>query len=155
MFGVIFVFCLCFTGVATLRQRPFLVGCCRKVFLLDTQKEPKRCPLLPIAREARPRGCSPLGTPKMWSENAKAKKCRSAAFFLTPLRPLPIDPSGAKFLIGVGADSISARGVYHCHPTARADMESAPTVNRKFCNKGKVLWRGQDPSLRDQWVRGV
>ena len=29
---------------------------CREVFLLDTQKEPKRCPLLPIAREARLRG---------------------------------------------------------------------------------------------------
>ena len=47
-------------------------------------------------RNPRLRGCSPLRTPKMWSENAKAKKCRSAAFFLTPLRPLPIDPSGAK-----------------------------------------------------------
>ena len=56
----------------------------------------------------------------MWSENAKAKKCRSAAFFLTPLRPLPIDPSGAKFLIGVGADSISARWCLRKRKTARA-----------------------------------
>ena len=58
---------------------------------------------------------------------------------------------------------------------ARADIESAPTVNRKFCNnarlhgasgtppptnrqkscnKGKAPWRGQDPSLRGQWVKG-
>ena len=52
-------------------------------------------------------GARPLGTPKMWSENAKAKKCRSAAFFLTPLRPLLIDPSGAKCLYPryVGADA--------------------------------------------------
>ena len=28
----------------------------RQVFLLDTQKEPKKCPLLPIAREARLKG---------------------------------------------------------------------------------------------------
>ena len=32
------------------------MGFFRQVFLLDTQKEPKKCPLLPIAREARPRG---------------------------------------------------------------------------------------------------
>ena len=57
---------------------------------------------------------------------------------------------------------------------ARADMESAPTMNRtlgnnakspgasgtppptiyaKGCNHGGVLWRGQDPSLQHQWAR--
>nr|DAW04480.1 MAG TPA: hypothetical protein [Bacteriophage sp.] len=36
------------------------------MFLLEPQKEPKKVPLLPIAREARPRGYSPLGTPKLW-----------------------------------------------------------------------------------------
>ena len=88
---------MCFYGRCHLAATPFfLMGFFREVFLFDTKKEPKKCPLLPIAREARPRGCSPLGTPIMWSENAKAKKCRSAAFFLTPLRPLPIDPSGVK-----------------------------------------------------------
>ena len=54
---------------------------------------------------------SPLGTPKGRSENAKAKKCRSAAFFLTLLDPSTFDHSGAKFSVAVGADSISARGV--------------------------------------------
>ena len=39
---------------------------------------------------------SPLRTPIMWPEDGKAKKCRSAAFFLTLFRPLPFDPSGAK-----------------------------------------------------------
>ena len=33
-----------------------LTSFCRQLFLLDTQKEPKRCPLLPIAREARLKG---------------------------------------------------------------------------------------------------
>ena len=55
----------------------------RQVFLLDTQKEPKRCPLLPIAREARLRGYSPLRTPKRRVREKNPKKCRSAAFFLT------------------------------------------------------------------------
>ena len=32
---------------------------------------------------------SPLGTPKLWSKDPKAKKCRSAAFFLTLLNPSP------------------------------------------------------------------
>ena len=48
-------------------------------------------------RNPRPRGCSPLGTPKRWSSAKKAKKRRSAALFLTLFRLSPIDPSGAKF----------------------------------------------------------
>ena len=40
-------------------------------------------------RNPRPRGYSPLGTPKRWSANEKAKKCRSAAFFLTLFRRPP------------------------------------------------------------------
>ena len=83
-------------GPAYLAAGPFIMGCSRQVFLFDTKKEPKKCPLLPIAREARLRGCSPLRTPIMWSEDGKAKKRRSAAFFLTLFRPLPFDPSGAK-----------------------------------------------------------
>ena len=63
---------------------------------MDTQKEPKRCPLLPIAREARLRGYSPLRTPKGRSSAKKAKKRRSAALFLTLFYPSPFDPSGAK-----------------------------------------------------------
>ena len=74
----------------------FLMGHFRQVFLLEPQKEPKRVPLLPTAREARPRGCSPLGTPKVWSKKQKAKTCRSAARFLTLFTSSPIDPSGAK-----------------------------------------------------------
>ena len=65
-------------------------------FLLDTQKEAKRCPLLSIAREARLRGCSPLRTPKGRSSSKKAKPCRSAARFLTLFCFSPIDPFGAK-----------------------------------------------------------
>ena len=71
---------------------------CLYVFLLETQKEPKRSPLLPIAREARPRGCSPLGTPKLWSRIKKAKPCRSAARFLTLFCFSPSGPSGANFM---------------------------------------------------------
>ena len=95
-------------GPAYLAAGPFIMGCSRQVFLFDTKKEPKKCPLLPIAREARLRGCSPLRTPIMWSEDGKAKKRRSAAFFLTLFRPLPFDPSGAKFhstTHSVGADA--------------------------------------------------
>ena len=88
---------------------------CREVFLLDTQKEPKRCPLLPTAREARLRGYSPLRTPKRRSKKQKAKTCRSAARFLTLFTSSPIDPSGAKFhstTHSVGADA--------CHRPAPA-----------------------------------
>ena len=48
-----------------------------------------------------------LGTPKGWSKCPKAKKCRSAAFFLTLLVPSPIDPSGAEI---AGVESGSPRG---------------------------------------------
>ena len=55
---------------------------------------------LAVPRQRTPaQGARPLGTPKRWSFDEKAKKCRSAAFFLTPLRPLPIDPSGAKIFL--------------------------------------------------------
>ena len=85
----------------------FMMGCFRQVFLFDTKKEPKKCPLLPIAREARLRGCSPLRTPKRRSRSKKAKKRRSAAFFLTLFHFSPIDPSGAECLYphSVGADA--------------------------------------------------
>ena len=73
-----------------------LMGFFRQVFLFDTKKEPKKCPLLPTAREARLRSCSPLRTPKRWSRGEKAKTCRSAARFFTLFRPSPIAPSGAK-----------------------------------------------------------
>ena len=39
-----------------MRQGLLLEGFFREVFLFDTKKEPKKSPLLPIAREARPRG---------------------------------------------------------------------------------------------------
>ena len=121
-------------GDTTLRCLPFLTVSGRWVFLLEPQKEPKKVPLLPIARGARPRGLrgceqgatvergetgeramfapagritaraglrsklaaivlaakrSPLRTPKLWSSSKKAKKCRSAAFFLTLFRSSP------------------------------------------------------------------
>ena len=86
------------------------MGFCPIGVLFCDQKSTRKVPLLP-RRGARPRGCSPLGTPKMWSKKQKAKTCRSAARFLTLFTSSPFDPSGAKFLIGVGADSISARGI--------------------------------------------
>ena len=46
--------------------------------------------------QSRPRGYSPLGTPKRRSKKQKAKTCRSAARFLTLFASSPIDPSGAK-----------------------------------------------------------
>ena len=88
-----------------MRQGLLIEGFFREVFLFDTKKEPKKCPLLPKAREARLRGCSPLRTPKRRSRNEKAKTCRSAARFLTLFRPSPIDPSGAK-IVGVECGSL-------------------------------------------------
>ena len=79
-----------------MRQGLLIEGFFREVFLFDTKKEPKKCPLLPIAREARLRGYSPLRTPKGRSRSKKAKKRRSAAFFFTLFHFSPIDPSGAK-----------------------------------------------------------
>ncbi len=86
------------------------------MFLLETQKEPKKSPLLPIAREARPRGYSPLGTPKRGSSDGKAKTCRSAARFLTLFRPSPSGPSGAKFLYKGGEYFRPRRGQYGRRP---------------------------------------
>ena len=99
----------------------FLMGHFRQVFLLEPQKEPKRVPLLPIAREARLRGRSPLRTPRGWSRNEKAKTCRSAARFLTLFRPSPIDPSGAKRLYprSVGADARHRPALGSCLFTCR------------------------------------
>ena len=72
------------------------MGYVRKFFLFGHPKRKrKRCPLLPTAREARLRGCSPLRTPKRRSRSKKAKKRRSAAFFFTLFHFSPIDPSGA------------------------------------------------------------
>ena len=93
---MIFVLICGYAEDTTMRCPPFLIASCLYVFLLDTQKEPKRCPLLAIAREARLRGCSPLRTPKRRSRSQKAKPCRSAARFLTLFYFSPIDPSGAK-----------------------------------------------------------
>ena len=76
-----------FGGPAYLAAGPFIMGFFRESFLFGHPKRKrKRCPLLLIAREARLRGCSPLRTPKEWSFDGKAKKCRSAAFFLTLFR---------------------------------------------------------------------
>ena len=52
LFWYIFVidFCLRLLFRATLRRSLALTACCLYVFLLETQKEPKRSPLLPIAR---------------------------------------------------------------------------------------------------------
>ena len=74
---------------------PFFSGRPPLFLLFCDQKRSRKVPLLP-RRGARPRGYSPLGTPIMWSKGPKAKKCRSAAFFLTLLDPSPFDPSGAK-----------------------------------------------------------
>ena len=76
---------------------PLITSFLRQSFLFGHPKRKrKKCPLLPIAREARLRGCSPLRTPKMWSRSKKAKKRRSAAFFFTLFHFSPFDPSGAK-----------------------------------------------------------
>ena len=55
-------------GDTTLRCLPFLTASGRWVFLLEPQKEPKKVPLLPIAREARPRGPAPLEPQRGGSE---------------------------------------------------------------------------------------
>ena len=73
------------------------MGFCPIGVLFCDQKSTRKVPLLP-RRGARPRGCSPLGTPKGWSRSKKAKKRRSAAFFFTLFHFSPIDPSGAKMV---------------------------------------------------------
>ena len=99
-----------------MRQGLFITVSCLSVFLLDTQKEPKRCPLLAIARGARLRGYSPLRTPKRRSSSKKAKPCRSAARFLTLFCFSPSGPSGAKFLYKGGEYFRPRRGQYGRRP---------------------------------------
>ena len=61
---------------------------------------------LAVPRQRTPaQGARPLGTPKRRSRSKKAKKRRSAAFFLTLFYFSPIDPSGAKSPHSVGADA--------------------------------------------------
>ena len=108
------IFCLifCLTGRCHLAAAPFFIWVApeRPSFFVTKKGSEKS---LAVPRQRTPaQGARPLGTPKLWSRNGKAKTCRSAARFLTLFRPSPIDPSGAKyFLVGVGADSISARHV--------------------------------------------
>ena len=41
-------------------------------------------------------------------------------------------------------------GIDRCAPPQRRPLQATPIG----CNCCKVPWRGQDPSLRDQWVKG-
>ena len=67
--------------------------------------------------QPRLRGYSPLRTPKRWSKNPKAKKCRNDCIFLNAFVSFSrLTPSGPKFLyiLTVGADA--------CHRPAWADV---------------------------------
>ena len=83
-------------GPAYLAAGPFLMGGPRKVFLFDTKKEPKKCPLLPIAREARPRGPAPWEPQRGGREVKKLKNAGVLRFSSRYFTSLHIDPSGAK-----------------------------------------------------------
>ena len=99
--------------------------------LFCDQKSSRKVPLVP-RRGARLRGCSPLRTPKRRSKDPKAKKCRSAAFFLTLLCPspdwplrgrngasrTPPPPSG---LLRFYGRTMCARRIWRNHITARAN----------------------------------
>ena len=77
-----------------------------------TKKGNEKSPAVPRQRTPAKGGHAPLGTPKLWSKNPKAKKCRNDCIFLNAFGPFSIlTPSGPKFLyiLTVGADSISAR----------------------------------------------
>ena len=64
------------------------------------KKEAKKVPATSDSAGGPAQGARPLGTPKRWSNEPKAKKCRSAAFFLTLLARSPSGPSGAEKLYG-------------------------------------------------------
>ena len=83
-------------GPAYLAAGPFLMGGPRQVFLFDTKKEPKKCPLLPIAREARPRGPAPWEPQRGGREVKKLKNAGVLRFSSRFFTSLHIDPSGAK-----------------------------------------------------------
>ena len=119
---------------------PFFSGWPPLFLLFCDQKRSRKVPLLP-GRGARPRGCSPLGTPKRRSSAKKAKTCRSAARFLTLFRPSPIDPSGAKCLYprSVGADA--------CHRPALGRRQFAVVEKRPPCVKGAPAKRVGDCDL--------
>ena len=86
---------------------------------------------------------SPLRTPKVWSKNPKAKKCRNDCIFLNAFVSFSrLTPSGPKFLCShtVGADA--------CHRPAgagaclRGDASIAPYI--PFTDG--TVGRGLDPS---------
>ena len=91
---------------------------------------------------------SPLGTPKGWSRSKKAKKRRSAAFFLTLFHFSPIDPSGAECLYphSVGADACIGphRVDANLHVGRRGRRPRRPARLLPFY--GRSVGRGLDPS---------
>ena len=115
-------------------------------------------------RNPRPRGCSPLGTPKGWSRSKKAKKRRSAAFFFTLFHFSPIDPSGAK-----NRRKLRCRGA-QCAPVQLNDSARfhgrtlfAPTTypknaikNRNFASSSRrVLAPGRGQCVRSWILKGA
>ena len=121
----------------------FLMGHFRQVFLLEPQKEPKRVPLLPIAREARLRGA------KFANANATLRAARRApknprADGLAAARGQHSTSWDAKFLMlvagsrsFVGGDACIAPHDLALPPNPRADMESAPTLNIFWPRRGQ------------------
>ena len=94
--------------------------------------------------EPRLRGYSPLRTPKVWSKNPKAKKCRNDCIFLNAFGSFSrLTPSGPKILYThtVGADA--------CHRPAGADthLRGDASIAPYIPVTDGTVGRGLDPSM--------
>ena len=96
------------------------------------KKEAKKVPATSDSAGGPAQGARPLGTPKRWSVDEKAKKRRSAALFLTLFRHSPFDPSGAKRnSTGVGLMAPlegSSRAAGEGWPGGSAQSQGHPSV---------------------------
>ena len=94
--------------------------------------------------QPRLRGYSPLRTPKVWSKNPKAKKCRNDCIFLNAFGSFSrLTPSGPKILYThtVGADA--------CHRPAGADthLRGDASIAPYIPFTDGTVGRGLDPSM--------
>ena len=164
-----------------------LTSFCRQLFLLDTQKEPKRCPLLPIAREARLKGngsrVARAALRAVSLKNPRADGLAPARGQHSTVGRFAISISCCSFLVvrrgrrcGVAQRSMPQWGIEPHErasfagwrpsfwpPSAdapigtrilRADIESAPTVDHKFCNYAKLSGASGTPPPTDNFKIG-
>ena len=94
------VTCRCLGGEHHLAVFPFYRGLLPSGVPFGHPKGTEKVPATSDSAGGPAQGARPLGTPKRWSGNEKAKKCRNDCIFLTALCTLPtMTPPGPKWTL--------------------------------------------------------